>query len=107
MIYEPDLVSRRDWIHSQLGCNDRDVAQLRKRIRRHDNLMAHMEITYYTGRKKWCQSPRWREEGERKPVRASMMTEESRDDFVRKGLEHECAIMGMKGSSEETAIELE
>jgi hypothetical protein len=35
-----------------------------------------------------------------------MKTQESRDEFVRKGMAREHAAMQSKGSSEETAIEL-
>ncbi|KAF2631927.1 hypothetical protein BU25DRAFT_445105 [Macroventuria anomochaeta] len=107
MIYEPDLIARRDHIHGQLSAMDRADAHLRKRVRRHDTLMAHMEAAYSTARKIWYRSPRFQKEGEVKLGRASMETRESRDEFVRKGLAHERAAIRMKGASEETAIELD
>lgn len=106
MIYEPDLASRRDYIHRQLEPKDRDVAQLRKRVRRHDTLMAHMEMAYHAGRKTWYRAPRWLAEGEGKTLRASMKTRESRAAFVREGLQYEHKVMGMGGTSEKTAIVL-
>jgi hypothetical protein len=107
VIYEPDLVARRDRIYEQLSTLDRTDVQLRKRVRRHDTLIAHMEVSYSTAHKRWYRSPRFQKDGEGKPGRASMETKESRDEFVRKGLEQERAVMRTKGGSEKTAIELE
>ena len=106
VIYEPDLIARRNIIHGCLSDVDRLETNLRKRIRRHDALIAHMEIIYSTRRKLWYLSPRIVKEGEGRSGRASLLTKESRNEFVRKGLEQERAAMRLKGASEETAIEL-
>lgn len=105
VLYEPDLISRRSQIHSQLDHTNRIDTQLRKRVRRHDTLMLHMGIAYDTAHKRWYK--RWREEGSTKLARASMETRESRDEYVKRGLAYERTVMGMKGCSEESAIELE
>lgn len=107
VIYEPDLIARRDRIYRQLSTLDGTDVQMRKRVRRHDTLIAHMEVSYSTARKRWYHSPRFRKDEEGKSGRASMDTKESRDEFVRKGLEQERAVMRTKGGSEKTAIELE
>jgi hypothetical protein len=66
VIYEPELIVRRDHIHGRLNDVDRVDASLRKRIRRHDGLIAHMEIAYSTRRlgyrskgKKRCGGEAW------------------------------------------------
>lgn len=106
VIYEPDLVARRDTIHGCLSDVDRLETNLRKRIRRQERLVAHMEIAYCARRKLWYRSPRILKDGE-KPGRASMLTKEGRDEFVRKALEQERAAMRMKGTSEGAAIEID
>ncbi|KAJ4986917.1 hypothetical protein SVAN01_07595 [Stagonosporopsis vannaccii] len=106
MIYEPDLAIRQEHVHGQLDPADRTEAQLRKRIRRHNTLMAHTEISYSTARKRWCRASRLQEEGKEKSVRASMETKESREEFVRQGLALERAAVHIPGASEEPAIEL-
>jgi hypothetical protein len=107
VIYEPELIVRRDHIHGRLNDVDRVDASLRKRIRRHDGLIAHMEIAYSTRRKLWYRSIRIQKQGEEKVWRGSMESQESRDEFVKMGLEKEWAAMRIEGASEETAIELE
>ena len=108
VIYEPDLVNRRDNIHERLSASDRNDAQLRKRVRRHDTLIMHMEVGYSAACKRWYHNPRQVSKGgEEKSVRASMETKDSRDEFVRKGLEQEKAAMRIDGGSHGTAIELD
>ncbi|KAJ8117590.1 hypothetical protein OPT61_g1243 [Boeremia exigua] len=108
MIYEPDLISRRDYILSQLSSTDRTESQLRKRIRRHDALTTHMEIGYSIHRKAWLRShiPMPRDEVNY-PVRPSMRTGESRDEFVRKTLAYELTTMHVQGASEDVPIEFD
>ena len=107
VIYEPDLMSRQNHIHGQLSPADRIDSQLRKRVRRHDTLVAHMEVAYCSARKMWYQCPRFQKKGEEKSVRTSMETKESRDEFVREGLARERAAMCTEGASEEIAIKLD
>ncbi|KAH6615017.1 hypothetical protein C7974DRAFT_379905 [Boeremia exigua] len=105
MIYEPDLASRRDDIHSQLRSVDMTEEQLRKRVRRHNKLIAHMEVTYDPVSKFWYRASKSQKNGQ-KPAKGSMQTAESRDKFVRIGLADERAAMHTQGASEETPIEL-
>ncbi|XPS75185.1 hypothetical protein M3J09_007292 [Ascochyta lentis] len=107
MIYEPDLVARRDYVHERLSSVKRLDANLRKRVRRHDRLIAHMEMAYSTARRAWCRSPRVQKEGHGRTGRSSMETQESRDEFVRKSLKEERTAMCTEGFSEKTAIRLE
>lgn len=109
VIYEPDLIVRRDHIHSFLGLLDRpNNSTARKRIRRHDLLMMHMELGYSAAHKIWYRNtPPARKEGVGKMVRKSMETRESRDAFVRDVLASEQASLRRQGASEETAIELD
>ncbi|KAF1923913.1 uncharacterized protein M421DRAFT_425245 [Didymella exigua CBS 183.55] len=109
MIYEPDLVARGDYLHGLLGLLDHtDNSTARRRVRRHDLLMMHMEVAYSTARKIWYRkSPSLREEGKAPAVRKSMETRESRDAFVRDALASERASLHSQGASEDTAIELD
>ena len=106
MIYEPDLISRRDYIHSQLIEADRHPSVLRRRVRRHESLMRHMAITYSTNLQLWCKAAH-HDEVVSVPRRKSLKTPESREEYVQKALTFERHVMGMKGSSDENAIELE
>ncbi|OSS49718.1 hypothetical protein B5807_06166 [Epicoccum nigrum] len=106
MVYEPDLVSRRDYIHSQLIEPDRHPSMLRKRIRRHETLMRHMTITYSTRLQLWCRTA-YCDEVVSRPGRPSLEMPESREEYVRTALAYERLVMGMKGSSEDNAIKLE
>lgn len=107
VIYEPDFIARRNCIQGCLSERDRLGVSLRQRVRRHEALIAHMEIAYSTACKTWYRRPCAHEKGEEKSGRASMKTQESRNEFVRKGLEHERALMHTKGSSESMAIEID
>lgn len=98
---------RQKHIHNQLDLADRTEVHLRKRIRRHDALMAHMRSAYSTACKKWNLVSRLQEGRNETSVKASMETKESRDAFVRQGLALERAAMHIKGVSEDTAIELD
>jgi hypothetical protein len=106
VVYEPDLMSRRDYIHSQLIESDRHPSVLRKRIRRHETLMRHMTITYSTHLQLWCKTA-YHDEVVNSPGRSSLKTPESREEYVRKALTFERHVIGMMGSSEDNAIELE
>lgn len=70
-----------------------------RRIRRHDQLIAHMEVAYSAARKIWYRSPLIQKEG--KPVKKSLETKESRDEFVRRTLEAEWAAMSSEIGREE------
>lgn len=106
VIYEPDLLARRDYLHHHLGIlHDPDNICARKRVRRHDQLIIHMEVAYSTSRKVWYRSPQIQSEV-RKSVKKSMQTEESRETFVQNTLASERASMYSQDMSEETAIEL-
>ncbi|KZM28586.1 uncharacterized protein EKO05_0001426 [Ascochyta rabiei] len=107
MIYEPDLVARRDYIHGRLSSVDKLDTSLRKRIRRHDGLIAHMEVAYYASRRAWYRSPRAQKGGHENSERASMETRESRDEFVRKVLREEWTAMRTEGVSEKTDVDLD
>lgn len=85
---------------------DRLNTNLRKRIRRHDVLVAHMEVVYSTRRKMWYRNPQAQKKEEEKPSRASMATQDSRAEFVQKGLMQERTAMGIRGAFE-TAIQLD
>lgn len=67
----------------------------------------HMENSYSTARKRWFRVHRGQEEGNEKLLRASMATEESREEFVQRGLALERAAMHIKGASDCDAIELD
>lgn len=106
VIYEPELAARRDLIHGCLTDSDRFETNLRKRIRRHDALIMHLEIRYTTRNKRWYESSRRQADYEGKSIRASLLTRESRDEFVRNALKQERAAMRMECASQETAIAL-
>lgn len=92
VIYEPDLIARRRYLGNVLGDLERvNNTNAQRRIRRHDRLMAHMEIAYSTARKIWHRSPLIQKEG--KHVKKTLETKESRDEFVRNTLEAEWAAM--------------
>ena len=79
---------------------------LRKRLRRHQTLMRHMTTMYSSHLQLWCKAAH-HDEVVDKPARSSLKTPESREDYVRKALTFERHVMGMKGSSEDNALELE
>ncbi|KAF3047890.1 hypothetical protein E8E11_009229 [Didymella keratinophila] len=91
MIYKPDLIARRRYLGNLLGfiegINANNKAQ--RRVRRHDQLMAHMEIAYSSAHRTWYRSPVIQKEG--KSLKKSLETKESRDEFVRKTFEAEWA----------------
>ncbi|KAF3043459.1 hypothetical protein E8E12_008879 [Didymella heteroderae] len=100
MIYEPDLIARRQYLGSLLDdLEGSGNIGAQRRIRRHDQLMAHMEVAYSATRKVWYQSPLIRKEG--KPLRKSLETKESRDAFVRSTLKAEWAAMSTEICREE------
>jgi len=106
VIYEPDLISRQNYIHKHLNEADRHPSVLRRRVRRHETLMRHMAIAYSTHLQLWCKTVS-HDEVVSRPGRSSLKTPESREEYVRKALTFEHHVMGMKGSSEDNAIELE
>ncbi|KAF2993608.1 hypothetical protein E8E13_001608 [Curvularia kusanoi] len=106
MFYEPDLASRRDYIHSQLSDEDRLDKPLKTRVRRHEVLIRHMSVAYSTSQKRWYRT-QFYDEVVSRPGRRSLETKESREEFVRKQIAFERDQMGMEGSSEENAIELD
>lgn len=100
VIYEPDVIARRRHLGALLGdIEEANNAEAQKRIRRHDQLMAHMEIAYSAALKVWHRSPLAQKEG--KTVKKSLETRESRDEFVRTTLKAEWAAMSGKTSPEE------
>jgi hypothetical protein len=104
VIYEPDLIARRRYIRNLLGdiegINGNNNAQ--RRVRRHDQLIAHMEIAYSSARKMWYQSPLIQKEG--RSLKKSLETKERRDEFVRNTLEAEWAAMSTKIGREEDEL---
>lgn len=109
LIFEPDLIARRDLIHSRLGeKNSKDAVYLRRRCAAHDRLIAHMDIYYCHQRRMWRAAGRLERENyeDRPGPSKSMQTKESRKEYVEKGLWKEWAAMRMGGSSEDDAIEL-
>ncbi len=100
VIYEPHLAARRDYILGLLSDDDRLNVNIRKRIRRHDELNRHMGSDYLPGLKVWTKGFYGR------PVKPSMETPESKDKFVKAGLQKEWAAMGIKGVLADTYIEL-
>ncbi|KAJ4380558.1 hypothetical protein N0V86_003917 [Didymella sp. IMI 355093] len=91
--------SRQRYLVSLLGfLEGPESIDAQKRIRRHDQLMAHMEIAYSTARKVWFRISQIQKEG--KTLKKSLATKESRDEFVRNALKTEWATMSTKGSSE-------
>jgi hypothetical protein len=99
VIYEPDLIARQRYLVSLLGSLEGpESIGAQKRIRRHDQLMAHMEIAYSTARKVWFRNPQTQKEG--KTLKKSLATKESREEYVRNALKTEWATLSTKGSCE-------
>jgi hypothetical protein len=93
VIYKPDLIARRRYMGNLLGFMEgihiKSIKKAQKRVRRHDQLMAHMETAYSAARKTWYYSPVIQKEGQ--SLKKSLETKQSRDEFVRKAFEVERA----------------
>ncbi|KAF2131487.1 hypothetical protein P153DRAFT_365069 [Dothidotthia symphoricarpi CBS 119687] len=109
MISEADIITRRELIHSRLGeVNSTDAVYLRRRCAAHERLIAHMDILYNCRYRTWAAARRFvkKDSGEESTRCKSMLTKESREEYVEKGLWKEWAAMRMGGSSEEDAVDI-
>jgi hypothetical protein len=110
VISEPDIIARRDLIYALLGDERaQDPTYLRRRCAAHERLITHMGIVYWSGGKRWVKKSKFfKPSPEKVPVvPKSMKTKESREEYVKKVLEKERSALGMGGTSEENAIELD
>ncbi|KAF2463317.1 uncharacterized protein BDR25DRAFT_273165 [Lindgomyces ingoldianus] len=105
MLSEPDVLARKKYIYDLLGtAQSSDPAYLKRRVSAHERIIKHMDRRLNLGQ--WVRRrPLAIVEGE--AIAKSMRTEESREKYVVEGLEREWAAMGIRGGSEESAIELD
>lgn len=112
MILKSDVLARETHIKSLLRAPaDGDTDKLmRGRIAAHDRIIAHMGQYYCSGNGSspggWRKAPALSEAAMEKAAK-SMKTEEGRKAYMKKNLEHEWRLMGMKsGNSAEDALEI-